>query len=52
MVLTMVYLALHWPGSFGVPNPNAEPYRVVRAAMDSAVIRMGRTEGATATIRP
>jgi hypothetical protein len=48
----MVYPALYGPGTFGIPDPNAEPYRLVRTAMDSAVIRMSRTSGATATIRP
>jgi hypothetical protein len=52
VLLPMVYPALYWPGSFGVPDPNAEPYRVVRAAMDSAVVRMRRTAGAVATLRP
>jgi hypothetical protein len=52
VLLPIVYPALYWPGSFGVPDPDAEPYRVVRAAMDSAVVRMSRTESALATIRP
>lgn len=52
VLLPMVYPALYWPGHFGAPDPNAEPYRVVRAAMDSAVARMTRTKGAIATIRP
>lgn len=52
VLLPMVYPALYWSGSFGLPDPVAEPYRVVRAAMDSAVTRMRRTEGAIATIRP
>ena len=52
VLLPIVYPALYWPGNFGVPDPDAEPYRVVRAAMDSALVRMRRTEGAIATIRP
>jgi hypothetical protein len=52
VLLPMVYPALYSPGSFGVPDPNAEPYRVVRAAMDSAVVRMHRTGSAIATVRP
>lgn len=52
VLLPMVYPALYHPGSFGLPDPNAEPYRVVRAAMDSAVTRMRQTADATATLRP
>jgi hypothetical protein len=52
VLLPMVYPALYEPGNFGAPDPNAEPYLIVRSAMDSAVARLGRTPGATATIRP
>ena len=52
VLLPIVYPALYSPGSFGLSDPIAEPYLVVRAAMDSAVVRMGRTEGTIATIRP
>lgn len=52
VLLPMVYPALYWAGDFGVPDPNADPYPVVRAAMDSAVVRMARTSGARATLRP
>ena len=52
VLLPMVYPALYWPGSFGLADPSAEPYRLVRTAMDSAVVRMRRTAGAVATIRP
>lgn len=52
VLLPMVYPALYSLGSFGLPDPNAEPYLLVRAAMDSAVVRMARTDGAIATIRP
>ena len=52
VILPMVYPALYWPGNFGLSDPNAEPYRTVRAAMDSAVVRLRRTEGAIATLRP
>jgi len=52
VLLPMVYPALYGPESLGVPDPNAEPYRLVRAAMDSAVVRLARTDGATASIRP
>ncbi|MDX1647344.1 MAG: putative glycoside hydrolase [Longimicrobiales bacterium] len=52
VILPMVYPALYWPGNFGIEDPDAEPYRTVRAAMDSAVVRMDRTDGAIASIRP
>lgn len=52
VLLPMVYPALYGSGSFGLPDPNAEPYLVVRTAMDSAVVRMSRTVGTVATIRP
>jgi hypothetical protein len=52
VLLPMVYPALWTPGYFGVPEPDAQPYLIVRTAMDSAVARLERTPGATATIRP
>jgi hypothetical protein len=52
VLLPMVYPALYGPDSYGIPDPNAEPYRLVRAAMDRAVARLADTEGARATIRP
>ena len=52
VLLPMVYPALYGTGSFGLSNPDAEPYLVVRAAMDSAVVRLRRTESAIATLRP
>lgn len=52
VLLPIVYPALYPPGSFGVVDPNSEPYLIVRAAMDSAVVRLRRTNGAIATIRP
>ena len=52
VLLPIVYPALYGPGSFGLPDPNAEPYQLVRAAMDSAVARLDRTAGAVATLRP
>jgi len=48
----MVYPGLYWPGNFGLPDPDAEPYGLVKAAMERAVARMQRTEGAIATLRP
>ncbi len=42
VVLPMVYPS-HYPhGSFGIPVPNAEPYRVMKIALDTARIRDGR----------
>jgi hypothetical protein len=52
VLLPMVYPALYEPGNFGAPDPNAEPYLIVRAAINSAVARLERTAAATATIRP
>ena len=52
VLLPMVYPSLYAPGSFGAPDPSAEPYLVVRAAMDSAVARRARVGGAQATLRP
>lgn len=52
VILPMVYPALYGPGSFGLPDPGADPYAIVRTAMDSAVVRMGRTAKPLATIRP
>ncbi len=52
VILPMIYPALYSSGSFGIPDPNADPYRLVRTALDSAVVRMDRTAGAIATIRP
>ncbi len=52
VLLPMVYPSLYWPGSLGVDDPDGDPYAIVRAAMDTAVARMDRTPGATATLRP
>lgn len=52
VLLPMVYPALYGAGSFGLANPNAEPYALVRASMDSATARLSRTSGAVATLRP
>lgn len=39
VVLPMVYPS-HYPhGSFGIPAPNADPYRVMRIALDTARVR-------------
>jgi hypothetical protein len=52
ILLPMVYPSLYWPGSLGVADPPREPYAMVRAALDTAVVRLARTPGATATLRP
>lgn len=52
LILPMVYPSMYWPGNFGVAQPGEEPYRLVRAAMDSATARLRRTPGATARLRP
>lgn len=52
VLLPMVYPSLYWPGSLGIDDPDGDPYGIVRAAMDSAVVRMERTDGAQATLRP
>lgn len=52
VLLPMVYPSLYHPGHFGVADPAADPYTVVRGAVDSAVVRMARTSGARASLRP
>lgn len=52
VLLPMVYPALYGPGSFGIDDPNAEPYQLVSTAMQRAVDRMASTPSARATIRP
>ncbi len=47
--LPMVYPSHYWKGSFGVEAPNAHPYEIVRAALDSAVRRSASIPGAGAT---
>lgn len=51
VILPMVYPALYWPGSFDIPDPNADPYRLVKTAMDRAVARTP-VSGGVASIRP
>jgi hypothetical protein len=51
VLLPMVYPS-HYPrGTWGYPVPNAEPYAIVRRAMDGAVARSAAIENAAA-IRP
>ncbi len=47
--LPMVYPSHYWEGSFGVKEPNAYPYEVVRAALRDAVRRSAEVEGAGRT---
>jgi hypothetical protein len=51
VLLPMVYPSHYPPGTWGMELPNAEPYRVVRRAMDGAVSRSAAIPGA-ATVRP
>jgi hypothetical protein len=51
VILPMVYPSHYRRGSFGLPNPNREPYTVVRRAMLEALERSERTPNA-AKIRP
>jgi hypothetical protein len=51
VLLPMVYPSHFARGSYGVPQPNAAPYEIVRTAMQHAVRRTAGVEGA-ATIRP
>jgi len=47
--LPMVYPSHYWEGSFGVDDPNARPYEVVRAALRDAVRRSAAVDGAGLT---
>jgi hypothetical protein len=52
VVLPMVYPSHYQPGVYGVSHPNAEPYRMVRRALEEALRRSDLIEGPTAEIRP
>jgi hypothetical protein len=52
VLLPMVYPSLYGAGSFGIPDPAAAPYTLVRTALDSAVARTARAPSGGATIRP
>ncbi|MCH1571463.1 MAG: putative glycoside hydrolase, partial [Longimicrobiales bacterium] len=52
VILPMVYPALYAPGNFQIPDPNANPYLLVKSAMDRAVARTEAANGSIATIRP
>src|SRR5882762_10362557 len=51
VVLPMVYPSHYYKGSYGLPWPNGEPYRVVRNALSEALER-SRPLAKAATIRP
>ena len=51
VALPMVYPSHYWRGSFGIEEPNAHPYEVVRLALERAVERSREVEGAGA-VRP
>jgi len=51
VVLPMVYPSHYGPGVYGVPRPNAEPYLVVRRALEDGIRRNGAIPNA-AEIRP
>ena len=48
-LLPMVYPSHYWAGSFGIDEPNAYPYEIVRGALRDALRRSGEVEGAGAT---
>ena len=49
VALPMVYPSHYWTGSFGIDTPNAYPYEIVREALEDAVRRSSRIEGAGRT---
>jgi hypothetical protein len=51
VALPMVYPSHYWEGSFGIDDPNARPYEIVRRAVSDAVERSARVDGA-GTTRP
>ncbi|HZD03746.1 MAG TPA: putative glycoside hydrolase, partial [Longimicrobiales bacterium] len=49
VALPMVYPSHYWKGSFGIAEPNAHPYEVVKRALSDALERSAKVEGAGAT---
>lgn len=49
VALPMVYPSHYWTGSFGIDDPNAHPYEIVRRALEDALERSKEVEGAGAT---
>ena len=50
-ILPMIYPSHYHAGAYGIPWPNAEPYEVVRRALEDGIERAATVEGA-ARIRP
>jgi hypothetical protein len=50
-LLPMIYPSHFAKGSYGIPSPNADPYRTVKTALDYAVRRSSKIAG-SAAIRP
>ena len=51
VVLPMVYPSHYYPGAYGYPRPNANPYAIVRNALREAIER-SRPQAKSAQIRP
>jgi len=51
VALPMIYPSHYWRGSFGIEEPNAYPYEVVRAALEGALRKSATVEGA-GDVRP
>ena len=49
VALPMVYPSHYWKGSYGIEEPNAHPYEIVRKALEDALERSDTLEGAGAT---
>lgn len=49
VALPMVYPSHYWEGSFGIDEPNARPYEIVRQALSDAVRRSAVVDGAGLT---
>ena len=49
VALPMVYPSHYWTGSFGIQDPNAYPYEVVRQALEAGLERSRAVEGAGMT---
>lgn len=52
VVLPMVYPSHYQRGVYGVAHPNAEPYTMVRRALEDGLRRSGRITGPVAEVRP
>lgn len=45
-ILPMIYPSHYWAGSFGIEEPNAHPYEIVKNSLEYAVRRSEAVEGA------